>query len=466
MNHCPSTRPLLTTALIVLLAACGPPRNDIAAGDPVPVDYADDVRVWDDPQIQPDRIILSWVDDPATTQSVTWRTHPAVRGPVAEVALATADPDFVEEAVRVVAETEAVDGSAVGDDIVAHFHTATFRNLVPDTLYAYRVGDGDRWSEWFQFRTASDEPEPFSFVYFGDAQNEIVSLWSRVVRASALEAPDMSFMIHAGDLVDRAHRNTDWGEWFEAGAFLHAMFPAIATPGNHEVDPYPGADGEQLSIYWQPQFAFPENGPEGVESETAYYIDYQGTRIISLNTVGDIDVQTEWLDRVLRENPHRWAIVTQHHPVFSASSGRDNEDVREAWKPVFDRHAVDLVLQGHDHAYARGRSPRQSPGSSENVATGANLRDDETGTVYVVSVSGPKMYDLKSDGWDGYEGVERETAAQDTQLFQVIHVDGDRLRYEAFTATGQLYDAFELIKRDGRPNGFVEMAPGTGGGGE
>ena len=37
--------------------------------------------------------------------------------------------------------------------------------------------------------------------------------------------------------------------------------------------------------------------------------------------------------------------------------------------------------------------------------------------------------------------------AEDTQLFQVIRIDGARLRYEARTATGRLYDAFEL--RDG-----------------
>ena len=45
----------------------------------------------------------------------------------------------------------------------------------------YRVGDGVNWSEWFHFRTASDRPEPFSFIYFGDAQTDLKSLWSRVI---------------------------------------------------------------------------------------------------------------------------------------------------------------------------------------------------------------------------------------------------------------------------------------------
>jgi 3',5'-cyclic AMP phosphodiesterase CpdA len=246
------------------------------------------------------------------------------------------------------------------------------------------------------------------------------------------------------------------------------MFPAIATPGNHETDPYTAAEDAEgidyLSIYWQPQFAFPDNGPEGIDAETAYYVDYQGVRIVSMNSVADVEAQTAWLDRVLEENPHDWAIVAHHHPVFSGSEGRDNERLRNAWKPIYDRHGVDLVLQGHDHTYARGRSPSPTYAASaaDNVTSGANLRDDETGTVYVVSVSGRKMYDLKPDGWEGYEGVDRERAAENTQLFQVIRVDGDRLRYHAFTATGQLYDAFEIVKRPGRPNGFVELAPETG----
>ena len=37
--------------------------------------------------------------------------------------------------------------------------------------------------------------------------------------------------------------------------------------------------------------------------------------------------------------------------------------------------------------------------------------------------------------------------AEDTQLYQIIHIDGDRLKYEARTAIGDLYDAFELQKR-------------------
>lgn len=89
---------------------------------------------------------------------------------------------------------------------------------------------------------------------------------------------------------------------------------------------------------------------------------------------------------------------------------------------------LDLVLQGHDHSYGRG----------SNLPTGAIARDEGDGTVYVVSVSGPKQYKLTSKRW-------WRRAAENTQLYQTIDVDGDTLRYEARTAASD------------RPRG-----PGTG----
>jgi len=52
-------------------------------------------------------------------------------------------------------------------------------------------------------------------------------------------------------------------------------------------------------------------------------------------------------------------------------------------------------------------------------------------------------------------------AAQDTQLFQIIRVRGDRLQFESRTARGLLYDAFELRKRGGKPNQMFNLVPGT-----
>ena len=63
---------------------------------------------------------------------------------------------------------------------------------------------------------------------------------------------------------------------------------------------------------------------------------------------------------------------------------------------------------------------------------------------YVVSVAGAKQYRLSPQA-----RATMAPVAEDTQLFQVLRIDGQRLRYEARTATGRLYDAFELVRGEG-----------------
>ncbi len=138
---------------------------------------------------------------------------------------------------------------------------------------------------------------------------------------------------------------------------------------------------------------------------------------------------------------NKWTLVTMHHPVYSTAQGRDSEEIREALQPVFEKFGVDLVLQGHDHSYGRGFNPEYS-----------GKRSGDKGPVYVVSVSGPKMYNLGFENW-------LDRAGGNIQLFQVIGVDGDRLTYEAYTATGQLYDAFQLEKDADRGfNRFIDRS--------
>jgi hypothetical protein len=409
------------------------------------------------PTADPDRVILTWTGDPRTTQTVTWRTSTDIAAGLAEIAAAGHGPLFVENALRL----EATTSSFRSDLSVCHMHRVEFSELSPGTVYAYRVGDGINWSEWFQFRTEPEAPEAFSFVYFGDSQNNVRSMWSRVTREAFRDAPRAAFFLHAGDLVNRADSDGEWGEWFEAGAFINATIPVIATPGNHEMVKVPQPDGSTrraLTEHFPAIFAYPENGPPGLES-TVYYVDYGDLRMISLNSNEQHVLQAEWLDRVLTQNERRWTAITFHHPIFSMGRDRDNKDLRELWKPIFDRHAVDIVLNGHDHTYGRSDLVAVGEGLGEVAnAPGGSPPRFESGTIYVVSVSGPKMYIAKPE-----VGVDLVRRAEDTQLYQVITIDGDELRYVARTAIGDTYDAFTLLKRDGRPNelieGTVEMPP-------
>ncbi|MDX1935342.1 MAG: metallophosphoesterase family protein [Capsulimonadales bacterium] len=401
-----------------------------------------DATLWR-PLATPDRIILTFKGDPARGMAVTWRTDTTVAPgqAFAQIAPATAYPKFEAKSVRVPATSTPLD-SDLGP---FHCHSAEFTDLKPATQYVYRVGDGANWSEWIHFKTASDRPEPFSFIYFGDAQNDIKSLWSRAIRSAYSDAPKAAFMIHAGDLVNDSDTDGQWGEWFYAGGWVNGMMPSLPTPGNHEYGgrSSKGTRGRGLSDHWRPQFTLPENGPAGLE-ETCYYVDYQGVRFISLNSNEKQPDQVPWLEKVLSNNPNRWTVLTFHHPMYSSAKGRDNKELREMWMPIFDKYRVDLVLTGHDHTYARSR----------NMRAGVNARNGESGTVYVVSVSGPKMYNLEREPW-------MSRAAEDTQLYQVIRVDGNKVIYEARTVTGELYDAFTLEKQRNGVNKFKEQAPKT-----
>ena len=68
------------------------------------------------------------------------------------------------------------------------------------------------------------------------------------------------------------------------------------------------------------------------------------------------------------------------------------------------------------------------------------------------------MYKVKSN-WEEYEGDSRalrDKVGNNKQLFQVISIDGNKLSYQSYTATGELFDAFDLIKNKNGRNSFVE----------
>lgn len=392
---------------------------------------------------EPERILLTWDGDPARTQAVSWRTSEATSGSRAQIAPAQAGPKLEAVATTVSATSIAVD---VTTGTTVHYHTVAFRDLKPSSKYAYRLGDGVTWSEWNHFNTASDKPEPFTFLYVGDAQNDVKSLWSRVIRDAFRHGSQARFILHAGDLINLPNADNEWQEWFEAAGWINRVVPSVAIPGNHEYA-FMGRDKpRELSKFWRPQFEYPKNGPAGLE-DTAYYIDYQGVRIIGLDTNVPPETQTDWLEGVLKENPNRWTILTFHHPIYSAAARRDNPHIRAAWMPLIDKYRVDLVLQGHDHTYAR----------SQKLTSGTVVGTTGSGAVYVVSVSGSKMYNVTTETANLMARM-----AEDTQLYQLLTIKGDTISYEARTAAGDLYDAFDLQK--GSPsegNRLINKIPET-----
>jgi acid phosphatase type 7 len=113
--------------------------------------------------------------------------------------------------------------------------------------------------------------EPFSFLYFGDAQNAVKSHFSRTIRQAALDLPDARLMVFAGDLVNlrEGSHDDEWGEWFDAGGWLHGMMPSAPGAREPRVRGRRGRGGAGMAVlspHWPgPSSRLPANGPAGME---------------------------------------------------------------------------------------------------------------------------------------------------------------------------------------------------------
>jgi hypothetical protein len=426
---------ITAAALIASAIAVGPGAFGAAAPEKYPA--AEIHR----PSPMPDRIILTPTTTPDTSQRVTWRAEAPADTAQAQILESPKALGQVAPAAGAVTTVPAQSSTAVETSLgyASTYHMAEFANLKPDTRYTYRVGDGTNWSEWIDFTTAAGGFQPFSFIYYGDAQNYIDTAVPRVFRQAFADRPQAKAIVNAGDLIDSANSEEQWGQWYKAGGFIDSQINNLSIPGNHEYS------GLNLSSFWAPQFPYPENGPAWGDNpaldRTAYYVDYQGVRFIGLNSnvqsIPDVmSAQTAWLEGLLKDNPNKWTVVTFHHPVYSTAAGRNNPIIRARWGPLFEKYGVDLVLQGHDHTYGRG-----------SVTASRKSVSVHSSTVYAVSVSGGKMYDVDGSVWGG-NGADIMSRTEDTQLYQLIDVTAETMRYEARDATGRQHDGVLVRKND------------------
>lgn len=401
-----------------------------------------------------DRIVLTPGANPAREMAVTFRTD--VRQTASQLQLAPAldGPQLEKRAQLREGSSQALDS----ENGAALYHQVRLNDLQPDSAYVYRVKGAEGWSEWLQFRTAAEGFKPFRFIYLGDTQNDILSIASRTVRQALSSTASPALVVHAGDLTsqrDDLVHDDEWGEWNQAGGFHYAGVPQVVASGNHEYIDSRNADGSEsrtLGPHWAKQFALPGNGVAGLES-TTYVTDYQGVRFIVLDgtaalDLGTLEQQSQWLEQRLKESKARWKVVVTHQPIFTCARPEDTGPLKAAWKPLFERYAVDLVLQGHDHCYSR-----LSNEAGRAAAKQAHAAGKVQGPVYMVSVAGSKMYGLNDRAHQ-----QPDRSAEETQLYQTIEVGASRLQVRSYTANGRLYDAFDLNRDKQGRNRLSEPA--------
>jgi len=372
---------------------------------------------------RPDHIVLTWSDDPMTTQAIQWRTSTKVdRGRVQYIKKSDYNQINRKKPMHAEAETKPLTNATLVNDTTVNRHTAVLTGLEPGTTYLYSVGDGsdDGWTELTEFTTAPERAVPFSFIYMGDAQNGL-DRWGSLIHQAYRERPDAAFYIMAGDLVNRGAERDDWDTFFQNAEGIFDRRQLVPCLGNHEYQ------NNNPSLYLE-QFALRANGPATIGPERAYSFEYSNALFVVLDSNQLAETQTEWLEQQLANTKAVWKFVVYHHPAYSSSAKRDNPEVRKKWGAIFDKYHVDMALQGHDHAYLRTYPMK----NEQRVGSPAE------GTVYVLSVSGTKFYD---QGDLPYIEVGMTNVA----TYQVldIQIDGNRLVYRAYDVDGNKRD--ELI---------------------
>jgi|GEM_PF-919142 len=345
--------------------------------------------------------------------------------------------EFPKDGVRTYTGTvcEAVDGFLS--------NKVTVTNLEQSTKYVYRLGDGISWSDTYGFTTGNRDE--YSVLLVGDPQigssNVITDTeaWKNTMNKAVNKFPEASFMISAGDQVNKATSEKEYDGFF-APEELRSL-PLATVQGNHDNSPN--------YIY---HFNNPNSSSEyGITNSGGdYYFTYGDVLFIGINSNNiSGESHAEFMRNAIKENPDsKWEIVTLHHSIYSSASHSTESAIvnrRMALFPVFDELGIDMVLMGHDHSYTRsyqmkGDQPVKNQTMDEN-----GLAINPIGTLYITanSGSGSKYYSLKS--------IPEEYAAVRQQLrvptFSNISVKGNSITISTYRAdTMEMTDTYGLIK--------------------
>jgi 3',5'-cyclic AMP phosphodiesterase CpdA len=142
--------------------------------------------------------------------------------------------------------------------------------------------------------------------------------------------------------------------------------------------------------------------------------------------------QLAWLDTTLAEAKEEWKIAYFHHPLYSNADRHGSAmDLRVLMEPIFIKHRVNVVFQGHDHVYER--------------------LQPQNGIVYFVSGAGGQLR-------RGNMSPTKDTAAYFDQdrSFMLVEIAGSTMYFQSISRTGQVVDSGVIQRQSKTPE--PEMA--------
>ncbi|MBA0051749.1 metallophosphoesterase family protein [Streptomyces sp. AJS327] len=368
--------------------------------------------------------------DPRTEMRVSWQVPLPVRGPY--LRLGRAPWDLGE---RIEAEVRELRTPSLAKDLPEveqyYLHVA-LDGLRPDTTYYYGVGHegfdpatAERVSTLGSFTTApKGSGDPFVFTAFGD---QGVS-YDALANDQLILGQNPAFHLHAGDIcyADSTGKGNSsdtydarvWDQFLAQTESVAARVPWMVTTGNHDMEAWysPNGYGGQ-SARW----SLPENGPDSRKAPGVYSFVYGNVGVVALDAndvsyqiranKGHTDgAQTRWLDRTLRELRARdgvdFIVAFFHHCAYATGLHASDGGVRDEWVGLFEKHGVDLVVNGHNHVYER-TDPVKGGKGTRKLSFGETTDPTRDGIVYVTAGgAGKDLYGFAVP--DSYEGEVNE----------------------------------------------------------
>ncbi|KAL9251879.1 Purple acid phosphatase 15-like protein [Drosera capensis] len=262
-------------------------------------------------------------------------------------------------------------------------HHVRLTGLRPNTRYYYRCGDPSRrsMSEIYDFKTmpASDPRSyPGRIAIVGD----LGLTYNMTSTISHMESNKPDLVLVVGDLTyanlyltngtgadcySCAFPHTPihetyqprWDYWGRFMQHLASKVPMMVVEGNHEIEEQ---HGNRTFESYSARFAFPSK--ESGSSSTFYYsFNAGGIHFLMLGAYIDYSKTCEpdqyrWLERDLAKVDREvtpWLVAAWHPPWYSTYKAhyREAECMRVAMEELLYKNSVDVVFNGHVHAYER-----------------------------------------------------------------------------------------------------------------
>lgn len=366
--------------------------------------------------------------DSTTSRTFMWQSDYAEENPVVEYRQAGDDDSLMQ--------LPASSDAFSDDGVTTYIHTAAVSDLKPGTAYEYRVGAGDKRSDWQSFHTA--QGHDFKAPIFPDSQSSDYSVWAATAQPAWQRNQDAQFFINMGDLVDNGQDHYQWNAWFDVVGDMIARIPVVPLLGNHET--YDKDWKVRMPEAYLHLFALPRIDREKYQNQF-YSFDYGDVHFVVLNTqsqeLADFEPSLDedevaWFKEDMAKTTKKWKIVLMHKDPLQYGFANRPEPREEGfspegrlWMPLFDQYGVDAVLSAHLHTY-RDRGHIR------------NFQRDESGPLYLITgVAGNVQYPglWKQHSLDEYVAPQPET-----DNYMTLEATDDSLTFRSFLPDGQLLE--------------------------